>query len=175
MTALPILTVLSAALLLAACSPEQTEPPIAHARPPASTPSTTPDAPQSRRRSPAIDRVPATPRGALPLEPGVYVMAGSDCSAPSNAGLRFYDGVGISGTATHDCRAIVASREGDTYTIDQSCIDTPAGDGPRTIEPQTVTVHDARTFTVVTADDASRFTRCDDDAVPGYLRDRARL
>jgi hypothetical protein len=116
---------------------------------------------------------PANTRGVLPLRPGVYVIAGSDCAAPANAGLRFYDGRGISGTATHACEALVRAHEGDRYEVDQSCIDTPAGDGPRTIEPQAITVHDARSFTLETERGAARFNQCPDDAVPDYLRERA--
>lgn len=118
---------------------------------------------------------PAAPPDALPLQHGVYVMAGGDCTAPSNAGLRFYDGHGISGTATHACEAIVRSRQGDTYGVDQSCVDTPAGNGPRTVESQTVTIHDRRSFTLATGRGTGRFTHCPDDVVPDYLRERAGL
>jgi hypothetical protein len=109
----------------------------------------------------------------LPLQPGVYVATGSDCGAPANAGLRFYDGTGISGSATHDCRTRVIARRGDTFEVEQSCIDVPAGPGPRSSEPQTIIVHDARDFTLATADESTRFRHCPPGELPDYLRERA--
>lgn len=165
----PLVAIVVAALLmLVACSSDQggtasDSTSVAPAAGPASA-------------APARPQAPAVPSGGvLPLVPGVYVMAGTDCSAPANAGLRFYDGVGISGSATHDCRTDVVSRDGGAYTVEQSCIDAPAGPGPRTRESQTVTVHDPHTFTLATTDEQARFTRCDDASVPDYLRERAGL
>ncbi|MFD0738458.1 hypothetical protein ACFQZQ_04045 [Lysobacter koreensis] len=124
----------------------------------------------------AADPQPAgEPGGVLPLQPGVYVLQGSGCSAPANAGVRFYDGVGLSGSATHACRARVLSRRGNAYVVDQSCIDRPSGDGPRTSESQTITVHDARTFTLATPDKSARFRHCPPGELPEYLRERMAL
>ena len=108
----------------------------------------------------------------LPLKPGVYVLETSGCSAPANAGVRFYDGRGISGSATHSCRTLVRSHRGDTYLVEQSCIDTPSGDGPRTSESQTITVQDALTFTLATEDESARFRYCPVGELPEYLRQR---
>jgi hypothetical protein len=166
---------LALALVLAACAPGTDAPDASEgAAPPASSadaarPAVPP--PPSNDASPPD----AAPRGVLPLQRGVYVMAGDDCTAPANAGLRFYDGRGISGTATHACETIVRSQDGDRFDLDQSCIDTPAGDGPRTVEPQVVTVHDERTFTLSTDRGTTRFSHCPDEAVPPYLRERAGL
>ena len=182
MTRTQSLALLTAALLLGACSSERaagpaadTPTPDAAAAAPSPPTTATPDVATSQAGSPAVSPATAPPEAVLPLEPGVYVTAGTDCTAPANAGLRFYDGTGISGTATHDCRARVLSQRGDTYEVEQSCIDTPSGDGPRTTEAQTVTLHDPRTFTLATADEQSRFTRCDDGDVPDYLHERAGL
>ena len=112
------------------------------------------------------------PEGVLPLKPGVYVLQNSGCAAPANAAVRFYDGRGISGSATHSCRTLVNSRRGDSYVVEQSCIDTPSGNGPRTSESQTITVHDAMTFTMQTTDESSRFRYCPTGELPGYLRER---
>jgi hypothetical protein len=170
-TCLPVALVL--VLALAGCSPGTNAPDASEAPPASSADAPLPAAPPL----PSNDTAPpdAAPRGVLPLQRGVYVMAGDDCTAPANAGLRFYDGRGISGTATHACETIVRSQDGDRYDLDQSCIDTPAGDGPRTVEPQVVTVHDERTFTLSTDRGTTRFSHCPDEAVPPYLRERAGL
>lgn len=110
--------------------------------------------------------------GVLPLNPGVYVLENSGCAAPANAGVRFYDGRGISGSATHACHLRVRSRRGNAYVVEQSCIDTQSGDGPRTSEPQTIMVHDALTFTLTTADESARFHYCPMGELPEYLRQR---
>ena len=170
---------MATALLAAACTPEPpTRAPAASSPPEARAAAA---APGSSTPAAAPEPVAATgpsqarpgPAGTLPLAPGVYVLAGTECRAPSNAGLRFYDGRGISGTATHDCVATVLSTEADTLRIEQSCIDAPRGDGPRTVEAQTITVHDAHAFTLATDGGSAGFRRCADDEVPGYLRERA--
>ena len=49
--------------------------------------------------------------GPLGLIKGVYT-SGNDCGSIANAGLRIYDGVGLSGSATKNCRTKVVSRSG---------------------------------------------------------------
>lgn len=172
---------MATALLAAACTQEPPTRAPAASSPPEARAAAAP--PRSSAPAAAPEPVAATgpsqarpgPAGTLPLAPGVYVLAGTDCRAPSNAGLRFYDGRGISGTATHDCVATVLSTDADTLRIEQSCIDAPRGDGPRTAEAQTITVHDAHAFTLATAQGSAGFRRCDDGDVPGYLRERAGL
>lgn len=175
---------MATALLAAACTAEPpTRAPAASSPDEARAGAASPAAPRSPAPAPATAPVTATvpsqakpgPAGTLPLAPGVYVLAGTDCRAPSNAGLRFYDGRGISGTATHDCVATVLSTDADTLRIEQSCIDAPRGDGPRTVEAQTITVHHAQAFTLATARGSAGFRRCADGEVPGYLRERAGL
>ncbi|RZA27837.1 MAG: hypothetical protein EOP92_40900 [Lysobacteraceae bacterium] len=108
--------------------------------------------------------------GALPLQPGVFVDTGSPCAIPANAGLRIYDGRGIRGSATHDCVAQVRSQRDKVYQVEQSCIDTPSGPGPRTSESQVITVHDRRGFTLASAGQSMRFRYCERDQLPEYLR-----
>jgi hypothetical protein len=184
------LSLLGTALLLASCSSEPKESQQQDASGPANT--ARGDAPPlSESRSSGgrgaaevaglpTDHMPSPDdqedasrsNGVLPLQRGVYVLQNSGCTAPSNAAVRFYDGRGISGSATHACRMLIGSRRGDSYVVEQSCIDTPTGDGPRTSEPQTITVHDALTFTMETTDESSRFRYCPTGELPGYLRER---
>jgi len=132
------------------------------------------DSPAADRASRSVDsRTAPGADGVLPLQPGVYVATGSACASPANAGLRFYDGIGISGTATHDCRTHVVSRHGDRFEVEQSCIDVPAGPGARNSESQTVTVHGTDNFTLATADESTRFDHCPPDELPDHLRQRA--
>ncbi len=133
----------------------------------AAPPSTTVGEPEPPEESIA-DR----PGGVLPLKPGIYVQEGATCGDPPNAAIRVYDGSGLSGSATHACRAQILSHDGERYTLDQSCIDTAAGDGPRTTERQVISVADALTFTLATDRYSARFRFCPPRELPGFLQTR---
>lgn len=100
----------------------------------------------------------------LPLTPGVYVLEGTDCRNPANAAFRIWNGRGLSGSATKDCRATVLSRSGETYTVRNSCVNTY--DGSRTPETLTVRVPDPAHLTVK----GNRFRSCSMAQVPASLR-----
>ena len=101
------------------------------------------------------DRLPDT----LPLREGTYVRAGSGCEAPANAARRRFDGRGIAGSVTRDCRADILSRSGETFEVSQSCVNTY--DGSRTSERQTITVPAEDRFRLATPDgEAGMFELC---------------
>ncbi|MGB3740399.1 MAG: hypothetical protein WA948_13740, partial [Pontixanthobacter sp.] len=54
---------------------------------------------------------------------GVYT-AGGDCGSIANAGLRIYDGTGLNGSATKNCRTLVTAGSGGSYDIANDCMDT---------------------------------------------------
>ena len=83
--------------------------------------------------------------GALGLITGVYT-SGDDCGSIANAGLRIYDGVGLSGSATRNCRTEVLSRSGQTYKIASDCAATY--NGKRSTQKFTVRVSGSRRFTL---------------------------
>ena len=109
------------------------------------------------------------PGGVFTLKPGVYVAEGQTCHDPASAGLRQYDGKGIKGSATHSCVAKVISRENNRYTIDQSCIDTAKGPGPRTNETQTVVVINALKFQWGENKQATIYNYCPTQELPKWL------
>ena len=106
--------------------------------------------------------------GSLPLTAGVYVIEGGDCRNPANASFRVWNGRGLSGSATKDCRATVLSRDGESYTLRNSCVNTY--DGSRTPETLTMRVSDQARFAV----DGNRFRSCSMAEVPDSLRKRVR-
>lgn len=173
----PSAALLIAGLLLAACEPS--------AAPAAPTPADQ-SAPMVESGSafradatekagdpdPGSTRRPSTT--ALPLEPGVYVAAGEDCAAPANAGFRVYDGRGISGSATRDCRAMVRSGEGDVYRIEQSCVDTYSGDRSTTALTLRLAEDDGFTLTEEGEAQATTFRRCPAGSAPAWLEAAAR-
>lgn len=112
----------------------------------------------------------APPGGVYRLKPGIYVAEGALCSAPANAAIRQYDGKGISTAHTRACKAVVRSRKGGTYTVDQSCIDAGAGPAPRFVQRQQVRVHDALTFTQTIKGNATRYGYCAPYQLPADLR-----
>ncbi len=102
--------------------------------------------------------------GPLPLTRGVYVADGSDCAHPANAVVRVYDGQGISGSTTKDCRVTVNSRDRSAYRVSNSCVNTY--DGSRAAVDQTVTVPEATHFAL----DGTRFGLCPAGEAPESLR-----
>jgi hypothetical protein len=87
------------------------------------------------------------PGGVYRLKPGIYVARDSPCETAPNAAIRTYDGKGIGTAHTHACKAVVRSRQGSTYVVDQTCIDAGTGPGKRFTERQRIRVQDALTFT----------------------------
>ena len=158
-----------AALLLAACGSDTKTAPAGPEGPAAEGPAlASPAAPDE----PYGESTPLTPEPlaiTLPLTPGVYVMSGESCARPSNAGFRVFDGRGISGSATRNCRATVRASSGDVHQVDQSCIDTYSGQ--RTTTVQTLTIPDARSFTQTEDGEAASFRLCPAGEAPGYLKD----
>jgi hypothetical protein len=97
----------------------------------------------------------------LPLKAGMYVSSGQDCRFPANAGIRWYDGKGLNGSATHDCRSKIVKRLGNAYVIDQNCIVAPSGGGPRSSERQIITVHSPRHFSLKIGRDSTEYGYCE--------------
>ncbi|RJY08839.1 hypothetical protein [Aurantiacibacter aquimixticola] len=101
----------------------------------------------------------------IPLTPGVYVRAGTSCENPANAAFRVWDGDGLSGSATRDCRGTIVSHDGNRYTIANSCENTY--DGSRTTERLTMTVTDQVHFSIA----GSEFESCSMAQVPDALQE----
>jgi hypothetical protein len=108
--------------------------------------------------------------GVYPLKPGIYVAQGSNCAAPAQAVVRQYDGKGIRSTSTRDCRAAVREQQVNTYTVDQTCLDTSVGLGRRFVQRQVVTVRDALSFTQALGKDSVTYRYCPAEQLPAGLR-----
>lgn len=122
--------------------------------------------------SASVDTSPK-PGGVYRLKPGIYVARGSDCAESANAAIRQYDGKGLSTAHTRACKAMVRSRKGTRYTVDQTCIDAGAGPAPRFTERQQVTVQDALTFSQRIGRQATTYRYCPAYQLPAGLRGAA--
>lgn len=97
--------------------------------------------------------------GPLPIATGVYVRSGTSCERPANAQFRTYDGQGISGSATRDCRFDVADRQDNLYGGDNSCIETYTGE--RTATSLSICVLKPETFRLAESGEIDgTFTLC---------------
>ncbi len=162
---------LSAVVALAACG--QSESPVPSSKEPAAAPA--PETPETRAAppiAPTEDPAPAeqaSTAGPLPLTTGVYVVGGENCANPSNAGIRIYDGRGLSGSQTKACRLTVNSRDGAAIQADNSCIDTYSGQ--RTSSAVSLRIPDATHFTIGEAGRSASYRLCPAAEVPSYLQD----
>lgn len=104
--------------------------------------------------------------GPLGLKKGVYT-SGGDCGSIANAGLRVYDGVGLSGSATKNCRTKVTSRSGRSYNVANDCAATY--NGQRSTQDFTVIVSGADQFTLSNGE-AGTFNYCPVDQLNAAMR-----
>lgn len=156
----------SLTLMIAACdggsTSPATEPPVTVVETPA------PAAPTEPR--PEVKPPEAVPSEAsLPLRRGVYVMTGTDCAAPSNAGFRVFNGQGLSGSTTRACEAMISDREGAVLMVRQICEDTYSGQRTPAdfrLEPR----GDDRFVLTERGEGAVAYRLCPADAVPEYLQ-----
>lgn len=97
-------------------------------------------------------------------------MAGTSCANPANAAFRIFDGRGLSGSTTRDCRATANSSDGNRWQVNQSCVDTYSGQ--RTSQPQTLAFGTDGYFTLAEAGESAQTYRlCPVGEVPSYLQD----
>lgn len=108
--------------------------------------------------------------GTLPLKHGVFVASDIPCSDPPNAAIRRYDGLGLNGAHTRDCRINVLQKRGAAYEIDQSCIDAGSGPAPRSSERATVEIRDNLTFTLKRGQEGETFRYCAASLLPPGLK-----
>jgi len=153
-------------LLLAACQERS-------ANAPARTPPAEARSDVAPRPSGGLVESPPALSGSLPLKHGIYVVSDISCADPPNAAIRRYDGLGLSGAHTRDCRIDVLEKQGAAYEIDQSCIDAGSGPAPRSSERATIEVRDNLTFVLKRGRGAETFRHCAASLLPPGLREWA--
>lgn len=103
---------------------------------------------------------------SLPLKTGFYVLLTSDCENPANADWQYYSGKGLSESATKDCILKITKREGNKYTISQTCTNTY--DKSRTETQSTIIIKDDSHFTLEKSEGTLEFKLC--DKVPDWFK-----
>ncbi|WP_116126340.1 hypothetical protein [Lewinella sp. IMCC34183] len=106
----------------------------------------------------------------LALDPGLYVTDGSNCSDPANAGYRVWTGRGLEGSATKGCTLEITSRDGETYTGRQSCVNTY--DDSRTDTDVTIEVLEPGSFVLTEADETTHLTLCPEGEAPEWVQEK---
>ena len=104
--------------------------------------------------------------GVLPLRPGFYVYDATACRLPPFADLQSYDGRGLGGPHSRDCRLQVLSRRGRTITARNTCIDAGEGPAPRVSRTLTLRLDGPDRYSLLTAGQSpGRFRWCPTSAV----------
>jgi hypothetical protein len=106
----------------------------------------------------------------LALQHGIYVDQSQRCSNPANAGIKSYDGKGLSTAHTHDCLLSVRSKKRNTYMLTQRCVDAGAGPAPVVREEMEVAVINSRKFIFTQGHQATTFNYCPPSALPLGLK-----
>jgi len=106
----------------------------------------------------------------LPLTKGTYVSVSETCADPSFAGLKTFDGLGLAGAHTRECRARIVEKTGSAYTVDNSCIDAGAGPAPRSTERLIVAITAPNAFVIRSGSSSERYRLCPQDDLPMALR-----
>ena len=120
-----------------------------------------------RTGAPSVSPVAAT---VLPLTKGTYVSLSETCADPSFAGLKTFDGLGLAGAHTRECRARIVEKSGSAYTVDNSCIDAGAGPAPRSTERLIVAITAPNAFVIRSGSSSERYRLCPQDELPTALR-----
>jgi hypothetical protein len=102
----------------------------------------------------------------LPIRVGIYIDESQTCADPANAGLLSYDGEGLNGAHTHDCRMVVESLQGKLLVYSQQCVDAGIGDGPIISEKGLMTIESDNRFLLHRNAGTTAFTYCDPSALP---------
>lgn len=105
----------------------------------------------------------------LPLNKGLYVDASQTCSDPANAGIRSYNGAGLSTSHTHACKMAVQSKAGNVYTVFQHCIDAGVGPGPVFKETLKIEVVSNSRFRLKQSKSVTTYHYCSPDQLPPGL------
>ncbi len=164
MTSRMICVALASMLAVTACHERQA--PTQPAKPSVETASS-PPAPAPRE---SLVEPPRDVGGTLPLKHGIFVAVDVPCSDPPNAAIRRYDGQGLNGAHTRDCRINVLQKQGASYAIEQSCIDAGSGPAPRSSEEATIEIRDNLTFTLKRGQEGETFRYCAASLLPAGLR-----
>ena len=106
--------------------------------------------------------------GPLPLRPGVFVLDGEVCDNPANAGIRIWNGEGLSGSSTRNCRSSATKTGQIEWRVENSCENTY--DGKRTTETFTIAISDPSRFGMK----SQSFRRCPTGQAPDVLERIAR-
>ena len=98
----------------------------------------------------------------LALEPGLYVIEGSDCQDPANTGWRVWNGKGLQGADTGDCTFEMTGLEGEVYTGRQSC---GGGAGAEL----SIEVLEPGSIILTEAGETVHLTLCPDGEIPAWV------
>jgi hypothetical protein len=102
----------------------------------------------------------------LPIRVGIFVNESQTCADPANAGILSYDGEGLSGAQTHDCRMLVESHQGKLFAYSQRCVGTGVGDGPIITENGFMTIESERQFLLQGKLGKTAYSYCDPSQLP---------
>ena len=99
-------------------------------------------------------------RNSLALEPGLYVIEGTDCSDPTNTGWRVWTGKGLQGAGSGDCTFELTGLEGEVYTGRQAC----GGGGELSIE-----VLEPGSIILTEAGETAHLMLCPEGKIPEWV------
>ncbi|WP_116107339.1 hypothetical protein [Lewinella sp. IMCC34191] len=104
-------------------------------------------------------------QNSLALEPGLYVIEGSDCQDPTNTGWRVWTGTGLQGEGTTDCRFEMTGLEGDVYTGTQSCAN---GSGAEI----SIEILEPGSLVLTEAGETVHLTLCPEGSIPEWVEEK---
>ncbi|MBB4080867.1 hypothetical protein GGR28_003506 [Lewinella aquimaris] len=106
----------------------------------------------------------------LALEPGLYVIDGSECDNPVATDARVWTGRGLETSTTQGCTFEVTSHEGMVYHGRQSC--ATASDGASTTTELSIEVLEPGSIVLTEAGETMHLTLCPDGEVPEWVTEK---
>ena len=99
-------------------------------------------------------------QNSLALEPGLYVVEGTDCDDPANTGWRVWTGQGLESANSGNCTFEMTGLDGEVYTGRQSC----GGGGEISIE-----VLEPGSIILTEAGETVHLTLCPGGEIPEWV------
>ena len=104
-------------------------------------------------------------QNSLALEPGLYVIEGTDCEDPANTGWRVWTGEGLEGADTGECTFEMTGLEGNVYSGRQSC-----GNGSG--REVSIEVLEPGSIVLTEAGETLHLTLCPDGELPQWVEEK---
>lgn len=112
------------------------------------------------------ERLRASSAAELGIKPGIYVEESQSCADPANAAILSFNGVGLNGAHSRDCRLSLQSNDENAYTYSQKCVGAGTGGAVVITEHGIINVYDDQRFSLSQDGGTRLYKHCKSQSLP---------